>query len=165
MVSPGFQTFTHDHSLMVATVFSTMGMPPMMGMPMMGPMGTSTVPDTSFAVWNGTGTTLVTTDALPSGMQGTQPNLSWDDKTLVFVAPTYGSIATQANDVQGGLGGAGGDDHFMGGSLWKASFNATTAFPAARVLATAAKKAGAFRIFSITRQMTEVSGSSARSSM
>jgi hypothetical protein len=131
-VSPGFQTFTHDHSLMVATVFSTMGMPPMPmpgmmdAMPMPGMMGTSTVPDTSFAVWNGTGTTLVATDALPSGMQGTQPNLSWNDQTLVFVSPTYGSIATQANDVQGGLGGAGGDDHFMGGSLWMASFETTT---------------------------------------
>ena len=39
-VSPGFQTFTHDHSLMVATVFSTMGMPPPMMMPPM--MGTRT---------------------------------------------------------------------------------------------------------------------------
>ncbi len=128
-VSPGFQTFTHDHSLMVATVFSTMGMPPPMGMPgmgMMGMMGMSSVPDTSFAVWNGTGTTLVVSDALPSGMQGTQPNLSWDDKTLVFVSPAYGTIATQANDVQGGLGGAGGDDHFMGGSLWMASFDSAT---------------------------------------
>jgi hypothetical protein len=124
MVSPGFQTFTHDHSLMVATVFSTMGMPPM-GMPGMM-MGTSTLPDTSFAVWDGTGTTLVATDALPSGMQGTQPNLSWDDQTLVFVSPASGSIATQATDIQGGLGGAGGDDHFMGGSLWMGSFDATT---------------------------------------
>jgi hypothetical protein len=118
-VSPGFQTFTHDHSLMVATVFSTMGMPPPM---MMG----STLPDSSFAVWDGLGKTLVTTDALPSGMQGTQPNLSWDDQTLVFVSPAAGTIATQANDVMGGLGGSGGDDHFMGGSLWMASFNTAT---------------------------------------
>ena len=113
-MGPGFQTFTHDHTMMVATVFQSM------------PMMMNMVPDTAFSVWNGTGSTLVTTNALPSGMQGTQPNLSWDDQTLVFVAPTYGTIATQANDVQGGLGGAGGDDHFMGGSLWKASFNATT---------------------------------------
>jgi hypothetical protein len=119
-VSPGFQTFTHDHSLMVATTFNTMGMPPPMGM-----MGMA-LPDTSFAVWDGTGTTLVTTDALPGGMQGTQPNLSWDDQTLVFVAPASGTIATMANDLQGGLGGAGGDDHFMGGSLWMASFDTAT---------------------------------------
>ncbi len=43
---------------MVATTFSGMG-----GM----------VPDTSFGVWNGIGGALVTTNALPSGMQGTQP--------------------------------------------------------------------------------------------
>ncbi len=113
-IGPGFQTFTHDHALMVASVFNAMG------------KGGGMVPDTSFAVWNGDGTTLMKTNALPTGMQGTQPNLSWDDKTLVFVAPGYGTIATQANDVVGGLGGAGGDDHFMGGSLWQASFDATS---------------------------------------
>lgn len=112
-MGPGFQTFTHNHTMMVATVFPSM--------PMM-----NAVPDTAFDVWDGTGSTLITTNTLPSGMQGTQPNLSWDDQTLVFVSPTYGTIATQANDVQGGLGGAGGDDHFMGGSLWKASFDSTT---------------------------------------
>jgi hypothetical protein len=112
-MSPGFQTFTHDHKLMVATVFGKM--------PMMG-----TVPDTSFAVWNGDGTTQMSTTNLPTGMQGTQPNLSWDDKTLVFVSPQYKSIATSANDLMGGLGGAGGDDHFFGGSLWQASFDATS---------------------------------------
>jgi hypothetical protein len=117
-MGPGFQTFTHDHAMMVATAFQ-----PAPGGPG-GPGGN--VPDTSFTVWNGTGATQITTNALPTSMQGTQPNLSWDDKTLVFVAPTYGTIATQANDVQGGLGGAGGDDHFMGGSLWMASFNSTT---------------------------------------
>ncbi|HEY1695517.1 MAG TPA: hypothetical protein VGG39_25285 [Polyangiaceae bacterium] len=116
MVSPGFQTFTHDHAKMVATVFQGGGPG--------GPPGN--VPDTSFATWDGTGSTLVTTNTLPTNMQGTQPNLSWDDKTLVFVSPTYGTIATQANDVQGGLGGAGGDDHFMGGSLWTASFDTTS---------------------------------------
>lgn len=112
-MTPGFQTFTHDHALMVSTVF-----PKMM---MMG-----AVPDTSFAVWTGDGKTMMTTNALPTGMQGTQPNLSWDDKTLVFVAPQYGTIATSANDIMGGLGGAGGDDHFFGGSLWQASFDTTT---------------------------------------
>ncbi|HEY3821279.1 MAG TPA: hypothetical protein VGL81_29135 [Polyangiaceae bacterium] len=117
-VGPGFQTFTHDHAMMVATTFQAAPGGPG------GPGGS--VPDTSFSVWNGIGTTQITTNALASGMQGTQPNLSWDDKTLVFVAPTYGTIATQTNDVQGGLGGAGGDDHFMGGSLWMAGFNATS---------------------------------------
>jgi hypothetical protein len=120
MMGPGFQTFTHDHTMMVATSFNGMGG----GMNTCMTMGM--VPDTSFTVWNGDGSMQVTSNQLPCGMQGTQPNLSWDDQTLVFVAPTYGTIATQANDVQGGLGGAGGDDHFMGGSLWMAGFNATT---------------------------------------
>ena len=106
-LSPGFQTFTHDHKLMVATLFKSMMM-------MMG-----AVPDTTFQTWNGDGTTLVATNALPNGMQGTQPNLSWDDKTLVFVSPTYGSIATMQVMVMG----AGGDDHFTGGSLWSAAFD------------------------------------------
>ncbi|MGH7293685.1 MAG: hypothetical protein ACRELB_02070, partial [Polyangiaceae bacterium] len=110
-MSAGFQTFTHDHALLVATTFKVMGAPP------------NTVPDTSFQVWNGDGTTLVATDPLPAGMQGSQPNLSWDDKTLVFVAPTYLSIAT--NTVSA-LGGAGGDDHFLGGSLWQAAFSTTS---------------------------------------
>jgi hypothetical protein len=120
MMGPGFQTFTHDHTMMVATNFNGPGG----GMTTCMTMGM--VPDTSFPVWNGDGSMQVTTNQLPCGMQGTQPNLSWDDQTLVFVAPTYGTIATQANDVMGGLGGAGGDDHFMGGSLWMASFNATS---------------------------------------
>lgn len=111
-MSPGFQTFTHDHKLMVATVFKAMG----------GPMMGNT-PDTEFQVWNGDGTTLMTTDALPTNMQGTQPNLSWDDKTLVFVAPTYGSIATSTVST---MGGAGGDDHFFGGSLYQTTFDTTT---------------------------------------
>jgi hypothetical protein len=103
--SPGFQTLTHDHKYMIASTFKA-------GMGMMGPgMGS---PDESFAVWTSDGNTLVVDDALPSGMQGTQPNLSEDDKTVVFVSPTYGTISTA------------GDHHFLGGSLWKASFDETT---------------------------------------
>jgi hypothetical protein len=94
-VGPGFQTFTHDHKMMVASMFRT-------------------AMNKSFSVWNGDGTTQIATDALPNGMQGTQPNLSFDDQTLVFVAPAAGTISTA------------GDHHFMGGSLWKASFDATT---------------------------------------
>ena len=105
-VSPGFQTFTHDHKYMVTSTFK-----PAMGMMgMMGGMGM----DESFAVWTSDGNTLVVNDALPSGMQGTQPNLSTDDKTLVFVSPTYGTISMA------------GDHHFLGGSLYQASFSETT---------------------------------------
>ena len=104
-VGPGFQTFTHDHAMMIASTFK-------MGM------------NKSFAVWSGDGKTMLATDALPMGsnnmpMQGTQPNLSADDKTLVFVAPglTSGGMSTIS---------MAGDHHFLGGSLWSASFATAT---------------------------------------
>jgi hypothetical protein len=73
--------------------------------------------DKAFAVWNGDGTMLLATDTLPANVgYGTQPNLSADDKTLVFVQPGMGtnnmSSISQA-----------GDHHFLGGSLWSATFD------------------------------------------
>ena len=103
--SPGFQTFTHDHQYMIASTFKGA-----MGMGMMGGMGA----DSSFAVWTSDGNTLKTNNALPTGMQGTQPNLSTDDKTVVFVSPTFGTISMA------------GDHHFTGGSLWQATFDEST---------------------------------------
>jgi hypothetical protein len=103
-VGPGFQTFSHDHALMVASTFK---------------MGQNK----SFTVWSGDGHTLLATDALPmmgmTSLLGTQPNLSADDKTLVFVAPGYaaGGMSTISQ---------AGDHHFLGASLWSASFNAAT---------------------------------------
>jgi hypothetical protein len=111
-VSPGFQTFTHDHKYMIASTFKGAG-----GGPPPPPPGGGNV-DTSFAVWTGDGVTLVQSDALPSGMQGTQPNLSEDDKTLVFVSP--GLVNGQSSISQAG------DHHFMSGSLWSASFDEAT---------------------------------------
>jgi hypothetical protein len=121
-VGPGFQTFTHDHALMVASTFHAMGMPmPMMGMPP-PPMGK---PDAQFAVWTGDGNTMLALDPLPmnSGLQlyGTQPNLSYDDATLVFVAPGY-SAMNQTTISQAG------DHHFLGGSLWSATFSAAAPY-------------------------------------
>jgi hypothetical protein len=94
-VGPGFQTFTHDHAKMVASTWKQA--------------------NKAFAVWSGDGTQLLTTQTLPNNMQGTQPNMSKDDKTLVFVVPAASTISQQA-----------GDHHFMGGSLWRASFDATS---------------------------------------
>ncbi len=107
-VSPGFQTFTHDHKYMIASTFKTGGKPK---------PGATNI-DTSFDVWTGDGATLVQTDALPNGMQGTQPNLSEDDKTLVFVAPGQVSGVSSISKA--------GDHHFMGGSLWSATFDEAT---------------------------------------
>lgn len=102
-MSPGFQTFTHDHLKMIASTFKTNQ-------------------NKSFAVFDGDGTTLLKDNALPTGMKGTHPDLSRDDKNLVFVVP--GPLA-------GGPAGASsiataGDHHFLTGSLYTASFDATT---------------------------------------
>jgi hypothetical protein len=107
-ISPGFQTFTHDHQYLIASTFKgAMGGPP--------PPPPGGAVDTSFAVWTGDGATLVLTNALPTGTQGTQPNLSQDDKTLVFVAP---GLVNGASSIS-----TAGDHHFMGGSLWSAAFD------------------------------------------
>ena len=110
LVSPGFQSFTHDHKYMVASTFKTGGGGP-------PPMGSGSV-DTAFAVWSGDGTALVKSNALPTGTQGTQPNLSQDDKTLVFVAPGLVNGASSISQA--------GDHHFLSGSLWSASFDEGT---------------------------------------
>jgi hypothetical protein len=103
-VGPGFQTFTHDHAQMIASMFK---------------MGSNS----SFGVWNGDGTQLLSTALLPKTnnvqLQGTQPNLSWDDKTLVFVVPGRNAMAMSTVSMAG-------DHHFLGGSLWSASFDATS---------------------------------------
>jgi hypothetical protein len=125
---PGFQTYTHDHRLEIVSNFKMAN-------------------NTSFGVWNGDGTTLLATDCLPGGtlqamagggpggmmmmmpgncmamsgttqQYGTQPNLSWDDKTLVFVEP---SVVNGTSTIS-----QAGDHHFLGGSLWSASFDTTS---------------------------------------
>jgi len=96
---PGFQTFTHDHSRMIATTYSM------------------TQKNAAFAVFDGDGVNLLGTPALPTGMQGTQPDLSKDDSTLVFVVPGKVNNATTISST--------GDHHFLGGSLYTASFSAT----------------------------------------
>jgi len=106
-IGPGFQTFTHDHQYMIASTFKPAG-----GGPPPPPGGAV---DTSFAVWSGDGKTLVKSNALPTGTQGTQPNLSQDDKTLVFVVPGLVGGASSISQA--------GDHHFLSGSLWSAAFD------------------------------------------
>jgi hypothetical protein len=110
-MSPGFQCFTHDHSKMIASSFSTNG-------------------NKGFDVFDGNGTAS-TNAALPTGMLGTQPDLSKDDTTLVFVVPGKSGNTTTISGQ--------GDHHFMGGSLYTVSFNATASTigtPAAFLAAT-----------------------------
>jgi hypothetical protein len=91
-ISPGFQTFTHDHAKLVASTWKTK--------------------NKAFAVFNGDGSSLLATLALPTGMTATQPDLSRDDAFLAYVVPQAGSISTA------------GDHHFMGGSLYTSTFDA-----------------------------------------
>ena len=114
-MSPGFQAWTHDHAKMIATTFkgSAGGAGPGPG-PGPGPgsdAGATNKYDLSFDVFDGPTAAWVANMALPSGMAGTQPSLSSDDGTLVFVVPAPGTISTA------------GDHHFKRGALYTASFD------------------------------------------
>ncbi|MGZ3449254.1 MAG: hypothetical protein ACXVEF_06620 [Polyangiales bacterium] len=97
-MSPGFQTFTHDHAKMIASTFKTSK-------------------NAALAVFDGDGATLLKNNLLPTGMLATHPDLSRDDKNLVFVVPgplppmTTTSISKE------------GDHHFLGGALTTATFD------------------------------------------
>jgi hypothetical protein len=97
-VSPGFQTWTHDHSKMIASTFKSM--------------------NKTLAVFDSNGATLLSSLALP--MPGTQPDLSKDDTTLLFVVPLAGPAACGMAPFS-----MQGDHHFVGGSLWSATFDAS----------------------------------------
>ncbi len=97
-MSPGFQTFTHDHARMIASTYKTQQ-------------------NKAFEIYDGNGGTLLATAMLPTNMQATQPDLSKDDSTLVFVVP--GVVNNQTTISQAG------DHHFMGGSLYTSGFSAT----------------------------------------
>jgi len=105
-IGPGFQTFTHTTPpIMVASTFKQ-------------------GKDASFAVWTGDGMTQLATDALPgmgmTQLYGTQPNLSADDKTVVFVAPAVVNGMSTISQA--------GDHHFLGASLWWASFSSAAPY-------------------------------------
>ena len=106
--SPGFQTFTHDHTKMIASTFK----PPAGAKPPPPPPPPGGAVDTSFAIFDGNTQALLGTAALPAGMAATQPDLSADDASLVFVVPKAGTIAKE------------GDHHFEGGALYWAPFDA-----------------------------------------
>jgi hypothetical protein len=65
-------------------------------------------------VFDGDGAHLLATAMLPTGVLATQPDLSADDATLVYVVPQAGSISKA------------GDHHFMSGALFTSSFDASS---------------------------------------
>lgn len=73
MLGPGFQTFAHDHSRMIASNWKQKNV--------------------SFLVYDGDGAKLLATDALPMSLAATQPDLSHDGKTLAYVVPQAGTIS------------------------------------------------------------------------
>jgi hypothetical protein len=92
-MSPGFQTFTHDHSRLIASNWKQK--------------------NASFTINDGDTAALLATSLFPMGVAATQPDLAKDDKTLVYVVPQAGTISSA------------GDHHFMGGSLFLSTFDAT----------------------------------------
>ncbi len=72
-LSPGFQTWTHDHSQLIASTFKNHK-------------------NTAFDVLDGASGAVLGSDTLPNNMAATQPDLSKDDQHLVFVVPGAGTI-------------------------------------------------------------------------
>jgi hypothetical protein len=94
-MSPGFQTFTHDHAKMIASTYKT-------------------AKNASFQVFDGDTAALIATPPIGANLVATQPDLSHDDANLVYVVPQSGSISSA------------GDHHFMAGSLYASTFDAST---------------------------------------
>lgn len=94
-MSPGFQTFTHDHSKMISSSFKSQK-------------------DFGFDIFDGNGKTLLASAKLPANMLGTQPDLSRDDGSLVFVVPPPMSIPSA------------GDHHFNTGALYGSTFTSSS---------------------------------------
>lgn len=101
----GFQTFTHDHAMMLASTYSS-----------------ALTGNRSFGLYNGVTGALVRQVALPTPLVGTQPDWSADDRRVVFVAPRAGTISNR------------GDHHFHGGSLYAMDVDPMMNFGAPRML-------------------------------
>jgi hypothetical protein len=111
---PGFQTLTHDAKLVMASTGLTV--------------------ESVFRTWNAqTGGAPV--GQMMTGMRGTQPDWSADDSKIVFVIPTKFATAFAPLPYL-----RGDDDHFLGGSLYTATFDGTNfGTPAPLVMATTAQ--------------------------
>jgi hypothetical protein len=72
-LSPGFQTFTHDHSKMIASTWKR-------------------EQNKVFTIFNGDGSRVLATETLPMSLAATQPDLSADDTLLAYVVPQAGTI-------------------------------------------------------------------------
>ncbi|HVY49586.1 MAG TPA: hypothetical protein VHB21_27020 [Minicystis sp.] len=109
-MSPGFQTWTHDHGLMIATTYKDDN-------------------DKGFDVFNGNTGAKVSmatpTLALPTGMLATHVDLSKDDTHLVFVVAPPDNADMNTTKISGR-----GDHHLLQGSIYWASFTPSPTAPA-----------------------------------
>ena len=94
-LSPGFQSFTNDHLNMIASTYN------------------KTDQNKIFAVFDNT-PALSGTWAVPNGWQATQPDVSPDNKALLYVVPATGTLSSV------------GDHHFLSGSVYESSVDFST---------------------------------------
>ena len=121
MLKGGFQAFTPDHSLFLAS----------------SPSGGASA--NVFTLWNGnTGAAAAPATVAAGGARGTQPDYSADGSQVVFVRPTSFTFPSY-NRVD--------DNHFTGGSLFTMTANGTT-FGAPTPLITSAGENNYYPAFS-----------------
>jgi hypothetical protein len=102
MLPPGFQTFSPDHSVFLASDGRDMNNPP------------------AFYLFNSTTGAAGSPATVPSGgLRGTQPDWSPDGTSIVFVQVPSGDFFSN----MGGTSTNGDDEHFYHGSLFTMSYN------------------------------------------
>jgi hypothetical protein len=120
LTQAGFQAFTPDHSLLLAS------------------NGIGKAPNTSFFLFDGNSGAVAAPATAPTGARATQPDYSADGSKVVLVQPANFAFSTY---------GRVDDNHFTGGSLFTMTANGTT-FGAATVLLTSAGENNYYPAFS-----------------
>jgi len=105
MVPPGFQTFSPDHKLFLASDGRDQNTPP------------------AFFLYDGETGKAASPAKVPTGARSTQPDWSPDGKSVVFVRPST-FLANSAG------GGGEDDNHFIGGSLFTMGYDGSFGAPA-----------------------------------
>jgi hypothetical protein len=109
----GFQTFSADHSLYLATTGDGSGQPGFGGF---GGGGTAIMPDQFFLYDGNTGmqgTPPGVTGGTMASQRVTMPDWSADNRNIVYVLPVQAGSPTWQGD----------DSHVLGGSLWTLAFD------------------------------------------
>jgi hypothetical protein len=78
LMSPGFQTFTHDHSKVVASTWENHN-------------------NQSWDIYDANGRMLLASPPVGGGLAATQPDMSRDDNVMVYVVPKAGTISGEGD--------------------------------------------------------------------